>query len=206
MSIRNLLYLALTIVTISFTSCAEQEEGYEYDNWKEINEKYIDSIANVAQKNADGKWAVYATFSIGDSVQAFKGQNKYFIYVHKEISVTEGEPPLYNDSVRVHYTGKILPTSKHPFGQIFDKSINGDELNENTDVPGLFKLGSNLILGFSTALLHMKEGEKWTVYIPSYLGYDENGTAKVPGYSTLIFDLKLAKIYRLGGKENTNWR
>ena len=136
MSIRNLLYLALTIVITSLTSCAEQDEGYEYDNWKEINEKYIDSIANVAQKNADGKWAIYASFSIGDSVETFKGQNKYFIYVHKNISTTEEEPPLYNDSIRVHYTGKILPTAKHPSGQIFDKSINGDILNEDTDEEG----------------------------------------------------------------------
>lgn len=206
MSIRNLLYLALTIVITSLTSCAEQDEGYEYDNWKEINEKYIDSIANVAQKNADGKWAIYASFSIGDSVETFKGQNKYFIYVHKNISTTEGEPPLYNDSIRVHYTGKILPTAKHPSGQIFDKSINGDILNEDTDVPSLFQLGSGLILGFSTALLHMKEGEQWTVYIPSYLGYDGNETSKIPSYSALIFDIKLAKIYRLGKKENTTWR
>ena len=42
----------------------------------------------------------------------------------------------------------------------------------------------------------MSEGDKWTVYIPSFLTYRESGIPqppKIPPYSALIFELELVK-------------
>ena len=55
-----------------------------------------------------------------------------------------------------------------------------------------------LVEGFTTALLNMNLGDRWEVYIPYQLGYGEEDKNPIPGYSTLIFDINLVGIYRLG--------
>ena len=104
--------------------------------------------------------------------------------------------PFYNDSVRVHYTGRLIPSKSYPSGYKFDQSYKG-EFNPATAVPAQFKV-SGVVEGFTTALLNMNLGDRWEVYIPYQLGYGEEDKNPIPGYSTLIFDINLVGIYRLG--------
>ena len=63
-----------------------------------------------------------------------------------------------NDTVRVHYTGKLLD------GQVFDSSLEREPLE--------FTMGQGqLIPGFEKGLLDMKVNEKKTVTIPSEEAY-----------------------------------
>ena len=55
---------------------------------------------------------------------------------------------------------------------------------------------SNLVEGYSTALMHMHVNDRWVVYIPQELGYGSAAATLLPSYSTLIFDLQLRAIYR----------
>ena len=184
-------------------ACEEKGAEEEYSDWEVKNNAFIDSIAQVAHTNADGSWAIYKAYTLGDSTALYNGQNNRFIYVKKLEQGTGTASPLYTESVRVHYSGHLIPSRTFTTGFNFDKSYAGDELNPLTDVPALFTV-SSVVTGFSTALQYMKVGDRWMVYIPYMLGYGTTVTEKIPAYSTLIFDIKLAKIYA-NGETNTDW-
>lgn len=199
------LFTALVISALALlASCSEKGEVDEFDNWDARNEAYIDSIARTAALNADGKWMKLKAYTLGDSTSWYEGNNNYFVYVHKQKDGNGTYSPLFNDSVRVHYSGRLIPTASYPQGYNFDKSYSGTQLNELTDVPIINRTGG-FIIGFTTALLNMKEGDRWTVYIPSYLAYKDADNAKIPKNSSLVFELQLAQIYRFGIDTDTSW-
>ena len=205
MNNKTLILILITICAF-LASCSEKGEVSDYDNWEERNDSFIDSIAKLAAQNADGNWEVLKAYTLGDSTDIYKGNNNLFVYVHKQKEGTGTYSPFFNDSVRVHYSGRLIPTELYPYGYNFDKSYSGSELNELTDVPMLNRTGA-YIVGFTTALLHMKEGDRWIIYMPSYLGYkDEEQTgANIPAHSTLIFEIQLARIYRYCKNSDTSW-
>ena len=53
---------------------------------------------------------------------------------------------------------------------------------------------TNLIYGWTEALLLMPTGSKWRLFVPSELGYGDRGSGAIPGGAALIFDLELIKI------------
>lgn len=55
---------------------------------------------------------------------------------------------------------------------------------------------ANLIPGFSEALCVLPEGTKCKLYIPWNLAYGAEGNAKIPPYSTLVFDLEIVKVIK----------
>ena len=55
-----------------------------------------------------------------------------------------------------------------------------------------------LVNGFSTALMKMKEGDRWEIYIPQNLAYGSVKKTGIPAYSTLVFDLTLRACYSRG--------
>ena len=101
--------------------------------------------------------------------------------------------PLYTDSVKVHYSGRLLPSASYPNGKVFDQSWTGD-YDLTTMMPVKFAV-KGLVTGFSTALQYMHIGDRWQVIIPQQLAY---GSSNTPGaaYSTLIFDVTLVAYYR----------
>lgn len=186
-------------------SCSENEEAGEYDNWQTRNQHYVDSIANLAKNGTDG-WSKMLGYRLVSSEEQPDLNNNHYIYVQKKNHGTGIQSPEYNDSVRVHYFGRLIPSSSYPNGYNFGKSYSSNTFNEATDVPALMTVNAN-VDGFSTALMHMVEGDDWTVVIPYYLGYgtDSYASAKIPGYSTLIFNVKLARIYKYKIDTDTTW-
>ncbi len=202
------IFLLLSLIAstmLLFTSCKESEEEGEWDNWQERNEHFIDSIATVARANSDGSWTVLKAFNLGDTFPT-NADNKYYVYMQKLEEGSGTESPLYNDSIRVHYSGRLIPSDTYPAGYNFGKSYSGSVMNAETDVPALMCVNQNVI-GFATAMMHMKVGDRCKLYIPYYLGYgtSDYATAKIPGYSALIFDVKLAKIYKYQIDTDTSW-
>lgn len=201
---KKTLFSLLALCVFALCSCSESEEVSEFDNWKERNEHFIDSIASLANSNTDG-WSKIKAYTMGDSL-GMNADKNYYIYV-KTLEYGAGTyNPQARDSVRVHYSGRLIPTDMYPQGYNFDKSYNTSVLNEATDVPTLMGV-SGTVTGFATALMHMAQGDRWLVVVPQYLGYkDEDfSSVNIPAYSTLIFDIKLARIYRFGLDTNTKW-
>ena len=94
-----------------------------------------------------------------------------------------GAQPTATDEVTVHYTGKLLD------GQVFDSSVNRGE-------PATFPL-NRVIPGWTEGVQLMKEGAKYTFFIPSDLAYGAQGVPNaIPPHSTLIFEVELIKVIK----------
>ncbi len=99
---------------------------------------------------------------------------------YKIIKEGTGSKPTVEQKVKVHYTGKLLD------GKVFDSSVERGE-------PAVFGV-NQVIPGWTEALQLMPVGSKWEVYIPSSLGYGDQGTQGIPGGSLLIFEVELLGI------------
>lgn len=92
-----------------------------------------------------------------------------------------GEKPKATDTVKAHYAGSLIN------GQEFDNSY---KRGEPLQIPV-----NGVIQGWVQALQLMPVGSKWKLFIPSELGYGENGAGSaIPGGATLIFDIELLEI------------
>ena len=99
---------------------------------------------------------------------------------YKVLKQGEGISPIRSNKVKVHYKGALMD------GTVFDSSY---------DIGEPIVLGvSQVIKGWQEALVLMKPGAKWMLYIPPYLGYGERGTASIPANSVLIFEVELLSI------------
>lgn len=189
-----LLFAFVAVLTAGLSSCSETDnEVEEFPNWQATNEAFFDKKYAEVKSLVDGgnkEWKVLRTWNLEANVATHS-------YDHVLVNVlNEGKGsgcPIYTDSVKVHYSGRLLPSTSYPDGYMFDKSWSGDEFNEATAIPATFSMGL-VVKGFSTALMYMHIGDKWRVYIPHQLGY---GSLTNPGaaYSTLVFDVELVAYY-----------
>jgi FKBP-type peptidyl-prolyl cis-trans isomerase FklB len=97
--------------------------------------------------------------------------------------------PLYTDVTEVHYCGKLLPSLSYSNGYQFDSSYSGSFSEQTAEPVELSPNGT--IAGFSTALQHMHRGDHWLITIPYQMGYGVSGSSSIPGYSTLIFEIRM---------------
>ena len=95
-----------------------------------------------------------------------------------------------HSKVSVHYIGKLEDNT------IFDSSYDRGQLFD-------FQIGvRQVILGWETGLLGMKEGGKRTIFIPYELAYGESGAGSlIPPKSNLIFEIEVIKVIPPGYKE-----
>jgi FKBP-type peptidyl-prolyl cis-trans isomerase FklB len=102
---------------------------------------------------------------------------------YQEITAGAGDSPKDADKVKVHYRGTLIN------GKQFDSSYDRGK-------PATFGV-KGVIPGFSEALMLMKPGSKWRVFIPSELGYGARGAGgNIGPNETLIFDLELLEIVK----------
>ena len=208
----KLSYIALfsCLLSLILFSCSKNEsEAGEYDNWQARNLVYVDSIARLAQQGTD-KWTRALVYYFPkEYADANPGNNNIYVYVQKLQAGFVTVKPLYSDSVRVFYRGRLIPSRSYPEGHVFGQSFTEKtiyEIDEKTAVPTLLAVSQN-VPGFCQALQDMVEGEICHMVIPYYVGYGSNSSStysNIPDYSTLIFDVKLVKVYARG--ENTSWR
>lgn len=99
---------------------------------------------------------------------------------YKVITDGTGTIPSSSDIVTVNYRGTFID------GREFDSSAK-------TGHPAQFPV-TGVIHGWTEALLQMKVGSKWQLFIPSELAYGEAGRSGIPPSSVLIFDVELVSI------------
>ena len=106
--------------------------------------------------------------------------------------------PMYTDSVKVSYLGRLLGTDTYPAGYEFDKTFEGTYDKATAQVTT--NLASGWIDGFTTAVLKMHIGDHWLVYIPYQLAYGstQSSSSVIPAYSMLRFEIVLDSYYRPG--------
>ena len=88
--------------------------------------------------------------------------------------------PTVNDRVTVNYRGRL---------------IDGTEFDNSDSHPQAASFGlEGVIKGWREALLLMKPGAKWRLFIPPALAYDAFSPPAIPPGSLLIFDVELLKV------------
>lgn len=198
-----------------FTSCSESDDNGstdEFSNWQERNDQYfatvrsnaLKQIANAKRANGDewqshSNWLAFLSFS--RSATATNNTSHDSIFVEVLERGTGSGCPLATDKVRVYYAGRLIPTTQHPDGKMFDHSgqsaLMEKIFDHATATPAAFPV-SELTRGFATAVQHMHIGDKWRIYVPQELGYKDAKRTNVPAYSTLIFDVELVQFARAG--------
>ena len=91
-----------------------------------------------------------------------------------------GNPVRITDTLNLHYNGKHLD------GSTFDSSYergSPEHIRVKAMIPGL-----------KQAFLLMHEGDKWRIFVPSYLAYSNRGTEGIAPNETLIYDLEIVSI------------
>ncbi len=197
-AVRLLKYIPLLLLAIvALASCSEEDDTVEeYANWEETNRTEWNRIYADAQQRiaaGDTSWKIIKNWSLQDTLHT---ENTAYIVVKVNEAGTGSGCPLYTDSVRVHYKGRLLPSTSYSSGYQFDSTWGTATSIENA-VPQQY-LVSGYSDGFATALQNMHIGDNWTVYIPWTLAYGASGYSNIPGYSVLIFDMQLVSYYRAG--------
>lgn len=199
------LVVILSALTIGFSSCAKDTEVVDpYANWKEKNEQFLDSIAEVAANSpSDEIWRKYANYKIdfgtSNNPSMSPYQYKVYDYVYVKyaseddiLNLENGQEPLinYSDTVSVAYQGFLINDVRFDgnYYGTFDKKVNDN----------FTKFGvSEGIVGWTTALMNMKPdmNDVATLYIPYQMGYKETGSGStIKGYSTLIYKLYIDEV------------
>ena len=91
-----------------------------------------------------------------------------------------GPKPGPVDEVKVHYEGKLTT------GEIFDSSYERGQ-------PASFPL-QGLVPAWREALVMMRPGDEWTLYVPPALGYGAEDKGPIPGNSVMIFRIELIDV------------
>jgi FKBP-type peptidyl-prolyl cis-trans isomerase len=98
---------------------------------------------------------------------------------YKVIAPGSGPSPSASDDVVVNYKGTLLD------GTVFDQTEGRG--------PATFGVGQ-VIPGWTEALLLMKPGAKYQLFIPPKLAYDERSPPAIPPGSMLLFDVELVSV------------
>ena len=187
-------YVGVMLFTIHcslFTiSCSEDDSTTdEFANWQERNDATIDQWA------ASGMRKI-RVFTQDDTTT---GKSSDYIYVQVLESGDGTESPLYTDTVRVAYRGRLIPTTNYTDGFVFDETYLGDFSWHTAGMSTMAISGStSLVSGFATALMNMHKGDRWLVCIPYQLGYNAASQGSVTAYSDLIFDIALLDYWHPG--------
>jgi len=97
------------------------------------------------------------------------------------LTAGDGAKPTASDTVTVHYRGTLID------GTVFDSSYDRGE-------PATFPL-NRVIAGWTEGLQLMPVGSKWKLFLPSHLGYGEQGAGGDIGpNAALIFEVELLSI------------
>ena len=96
---------------------------------------------------------------------------------YKIITNGSGATPMMDDIVTVNYRGTFID------GKEFDSSAKAGH-------PAQFAVGS-VIHGWTEALMQMKVGSKWQLFVPSELAYGERGRPGIPPNTVLVFEVEL---------------
>lgn len=212
MKLRISKYLFLLMMAVfALSSCSEDDNTVdEYANWQERNEKaFADTLAYARQQIANGsdEWKVILNWSLQNQTPNKDANGNTVSLTYKDVDyivvhvLDKGKGsgcPMYTDSVKVSYRGRMLGTDTYPAGYVFDKTFDGTYDKTTAQVATYAVNG--LVDGFTTALLNMHIGDRWMVYMPYQLAYGttQSSSSTIPAYSMLRFEIVLDSYYRIG--------
>ena len=181
------LYLMMVAAALfCSTSCGKEEEDNHLERWMVANQQAFNAI----KTNPEYK-------------ELKSPGNEGSIY-YKVIKEGDGTDSIfYTSAVECFYKGWLIadyPELYFQNGHIFSQAFYDD------GPPAFFTVGG-VVDGWSTALQHMKKGDKWEIWIPYQLGYGRAGKVDpntkrvlIPGYSTLVFEMEVVNVAGIDDK------
>jgi FKBP-type peptidyl-prolyl cis-trans isomerase len=161
-----------------------------YDTWndkkaqmteQECQEAVSEALASASERKSAGAKKAGEDFLAANAKKEGVKTTPSGLQYKVVSSGTGGKSPSATSEVTVHYSGKLIDGSE------FDSSYKRGE-------PATFPL-NGVIPGWTEGLQLMKEGDKWTFFIPQQLGYGSQGAGgAIPPFSTLVFDVELIKV------------
>ncbi|GAB5401804.1 MAG: FKBP-type peptidyl-prolyl cis-trans isomerase [Aureliella sp.] len=143
---------------------------------KALDAKITARMKALAEKNASTAKAFLEKNKTADGVQTTPSGLQY-----KVLKSGSGAAPTDKSEVTVHYEGKLIN------GTVFDSSIKREE-------PTSFPV-TGVIRGWTEALLRMKVGDKYQLFIPPELAYGLQGRPPAIGPNELlIFEVELLEV------------
>lgn len=199
----------LCFLASAFIACEEVEEAGKYDNWRERNIAFIDSIKALTGDNFVIRGEDADAMELGKlyaiQTNASTSAGAQYVYCKKLVKNESGERPLYtgyHSNVNAFYCGTYIT------GEEFDGNFDGyTAIDRDIPIPPVkaptafdkyagFSV-SGVVSGWIAALQYMRMGERWMLYVPYQSGYGYNdytplyGSSTIPGGSTLTFDVQL---------------
>lgn len=120
---------------------------------------------------------------------------------YKVVSAGDGPKPSAGQRISVDYAGwledgTLFDTSKDSIAREFGRY---DELlamhrGDFSPITMVYSPDMRLIAGFKEALMEMKAGDKWRIFIPPHLGYGSQGSGPIPPGANLVFDLEMLPL------------
>ncbi len=191
MNIKHYLFISLSL--LGMVSCSEaDDEELNLGDWQKANETYFEAqyqthISQTATSFVLPSWSQPSNRPLGEVAHTS------CVLVDVISSGYGTLSPYFTDSVKVNYTGRLIPTTDYPYGYIFEKSFL-TTYDPVVDVPVTIAV-SGSIDGFCTALQQMHRGDKWKVTIPYQMGYGTTEKTNIPAYSTLIYEIELVDFW-----------
>ena len=106
---------------------------------------------------------------------------------YRVIEAGAGKNASLDDTVSVHFSGKLIGTDVYDNYQEFESTYKtGQPLEMNMKQIGM--------LGWREIIPMMKAGDKWQVFLPPEMGYGVKGQAPIGPNEILVFDVHLLEI------------
>jgi FKBP-type peptidyl-prolyl cis-trans isomerase len=162
------------VLAIAATACGSDDKS---DSKPAVQPTPVAGAANVAP---GGTPAVTSSNASNAQFDKSKATTNPSGLMYIDTVEGTGESPKIDQTVVVHYTGKLASD-----GKVFDSSVTRGQ-------PATFPL-RGVIKGFSEGILTMKPGGKRTVLIPAAMAYGANPPAGsgIPANADLIFEIEL---------------
>lgn len=167
-------FLAGLVAALSGKDPAVTPEEVEAAAMK-LQQKVEARTKALAKKNLAEADAFLEKNKAADGVQTLPSGLQYRV-----LKSGSGASPTKESTVSVHYEGKLLD------GTVFDSSIAREE-------PAQFPV-TRVIAGWTEALLRMKVGDRYQLFIPPGLAYGVEGRPGIPPNALLTFEVELLSI------------
>ncbi len=159
--------LLLTFLAVAFFSCKEDDlEKQREDELRELNE-YIQNNYSDVEPTVSGLYFIQTEEGAGDSIQI--GDRVQFFYDLWQL-----------DSTYVQGSGRYEPVEV--------VVLPPTQLSSSAQSVGT-------MLGLHEALTYMKPGGKASLILPSQLAFGQYGSYTVSGFTSLIMEVEIYKVY-----------
>lgn len=179
-------YSFFLLLSIVFISCQEPEKS-DKDNQKfdkvKVRQQFIKANQQVVIKE-------------NDEMDYFQKSHQFpFIKTTSSIRYYVYKPSVIGDSI---VTGDVLTIN-------YTLSLLDGTICYSSDIDGVkqFKVGMQDVEdGLHKAVLHLKQGDKALILIPSYLAHGLLGDSKkIPPQSPILYDIEILLVKKVGQTE-----